>query len=463
MASLFHPKYTRPLPADAEVVTRQHKGKPRRFVKLREGGKPVFYPLTKSGNSYLMPVEKWWGKYRDHNGEEQRVSLSENKTVAQQMLGALVKKAELAKVGIADPFEDHRARPLAEHMDEWEASLKAEGDGEQHVKQTVACVRRILDGCRFVFMADLSASAVQQYLAGLRTSRRELPPLEPGKEWYTKKELARALGVTPPAIPPLVKRHRLAATGNGKARKFPRATAEALYALRTRGRSIKTTNLYLDAIKAFCNWLVQDRRAADNPLAHLSGGDVKLERRHDRQTLSTHQLAAILTAARGSAWTFRGLAGGPARPLPLRHGHRLPRQRTRLPGAGSVRPRCRAGDGDAQRRRRQERPDGRAALAARGRRDTSRLPGRAARRLTRLARHLARGRGRDAPRGPGRRRRALRGRRAGRPAVRGLPQPAALVHRPAGQERRHAQGGDATGPPRRPAADDGRLRPGTAP
>ena len=47
---------------------------------------------------------------------------------------------------------------------------------------------------------------------------------------------------------------------------------------RSRGRSIKTSNLYLDAIKGFLAWMVQDRRAADNPLAHLSGGNDPIPR-----------------------------------------------------------------------------------------------------------------------------------------------------------------------------------------
>jgi integrase len=111
------------------------------------------------------------------------------------------------------------------------------------------------------------------------------------------------------AITVLVRRHRLVATGNGKKRRYPKATAEALHALRTRGRSIKSTNLFLDSIKTFCNWLVQDRRTAHNPLAHLSGGNVKLDRRHDRQTHSPEKLAAILDAALASKKTFRGLDG----------------------------------------------------------------------------------------------------------------------------------------------------------
>ena len=121
--------------------------------------------------------------------------------------------------------------------------------------------------------------------------------------------MAALLGVKPSAVPSLVRRHRLDATGNGKARRYPRATVEALRSLRTRGRSIKTSNLYLDAIKQFAAWLVQDRRAADNPLAHLSGGNVKLDRRHDRRPLPLEELRPIFQAARGSACTFRGMSG----------------------------------------------------------------------------------------------------------------------------------------------------------
>jgi len=253
---------------------------------------------------------KWYGEYRDENDQWVRVPLSTDKTAAQVMLADLIRDAERARRGLADPArESHARRKLVEHLADWQAALLADGATGQHVRQTVACVRRVLDGCKFVFLADLSASAVQKYLARLRDAGRTLPPLDPVKAWYTKKELAAVLGVKLPAIPPMVRRHRLEATGKGKKRRFPKATAEALYALRTRGRSIKTSNLYLDALKAFVAWMVRGKRAADNPLAHLSGGNVKLDRRHDRQTLSEDQLSAILRAALASEKTFRGLDG----------------------------------------------------------------------------------------------------------------------------------------------------------
>jgi integrase len=99
------------------------------------------------------------------------------------------------------------------------------------------------------------------------------------------------------------------ASGGVDPRRFPQEPAEALHAQRTRGRSIKTSNLYLDAVKAFCNWLVQSRREADNPLSHLSGGNVKLDRRHDRRTLSADELRGVIRSDRASERSFPRLSG----------------------------------------------------------------------------------------------------------------------------------------------------------
>jgi integrase len=62
---------------------------------------------------------------------------------------------------------------------------------------------------------------------------------------------------------------------------------------------------------------VRSRYKAENPAAHLSGGNVRTDRRHDRQTLSVEQLTAILEAARVSDRTFRGLNGTDRRALYL--------------------------------------------------------------------------------------------------------------------------------------------------
>ncbi len=133
--------------------------------------------------------------------------------------------------------------------------------------------------------------------------------IDPAKEQYTKSELAALLKVSLAAIPPMIRRHRLTVTGNGKARRFPRATAEALLALRTKGRSVRTCNYYLTALKGFLNWMVSDRRAGENPVAYLSAGDENVERRRDRRELEAEELRHLLDATRQSARSYRGLSG----------------------------------------------------------------------------------------------------------------------------------------------------------
>jgi hypothetical protein len=95
-------------------------------------------------------------------GDSEAVRLCTNKTAAELMLAELVRKAECAEAGIRDPFKQHRKRPLTEHLADWEASLLAGGATAKHVRQTLACAHRVVAGCGFTFLADLSASCVQQ-------------------------------------------------------------------------------------------------------------------------------------------------------------------------------------------------------------------------------------------------------------------------------------------------------------
>lgn len=242
-------------------------------------------------------------------GNPRLVPLATNKVAAELLLAQLVRKAEMKDAGVFDPFEAHHRRPLAEHLADFEASLLAKGDSTKQTQQVSSRARKVLAGCDFVFMNDLSASRVMDWLARLREEGRPLPPLESGKESFTKAEMAAACGLAPPAATSLVRRHKLPATGQGRARRFPRATVKALRERLGRGRSVQTSNFYLQALKQFCRWLVKDRRIAENPLAHLEGGNTRIDRRHDRRELEAEELRRLLAVARASEWTFRGLAG----------------------------------------------------------------------------------------------------------------------------------------------------------
>src|SRR6516164_427525 len=108
MPRVFRKVYTRPIPQGAECITL--KGKPA--VRFKDAsGKSVVAFLTKKGDRCRMASPTWYGTVA---GEH--VPLCTNKTAAELMLSELVKKAELGRRGIRDPFEEHRLRPLAEHL-----------------------------------------------------------------------------------------------------------------------------------------------------------------------------------------------------------------------------------------------------------------------------------------------------------------------------------------------------------
>ncbi len=291
MASLFRPviiRYTLPngstRTADGQRVNKNTAGAVRKKHKAK----------------------KWYTRLPD---QPRPVPLSANKAVAQQMLNELVRKAELGKIGVVDLFEQHRKRPLAEHLDDFHKELSSRDNAPRYVTMVVSRLRSLLDGCRFVFLSDLSASRAADWLAGLRRQGRARVQLPADQEWFTLREAARLLGVKPASVGAAVRRNRLEAEGNGKARRLSRAAVEALQDRVARGVSVQTTNDYLSALKSFGRWLVKDRRTAENPFAHLEGGNAGVDRRHDRRELTANELRSVLDAARNSAATFRGLAG----------------------------------------------------------------------------------------------------------------------------------------------------------
>ena len=196
--------------------------------------KPTYSKLDPvSGKKIKHKAAKWYISYRDADDILRRVPGHKSKDIALQMAARLEREAGLAKEGIVDPFVAHRKKPLTEHLTEFTESLKAKGITAEQVGLVTSRCRKIVDGCGFIFIADLSASRVHTFLAELR--------------------------------------------GNGIA--------------------TQTSNHYLRAIKQFSRWLVRDRRMADDPLAPLEMMNAKLDRRRTRRALSEVDLARLLEIA----------------------------------------------------------------------------------------------------------------------------------------------------------------------
>src|SRR5262245_53820462 len=109
MGTLFKPTCPFPLPADTEILVKD--GKPH--VRICAGGKSALFPLRKDGKKYLKPAAKLYALYTDEAGATRRKPLSPNKDAASPMLADLLKRVEGRKSGSRDEYADHRKRPLA--------------------------------------------------------------------------------------------------------------------------------------------------------------------------------------------------------------------------------------------------------------------------------------------------------------------------------------------------------------
>ncbi|MBI1309672.1 tyrosine-type recombinase/integrase [bacterium] len=182
-------------------------------------------------------VEKskaWYGRYRDADGIEHRVKLATDKTIARQMLHELERKSLQQSAGLVDPFEAWHIAPLTEHVDDFIGTLRDAGRKPDYCQLIETRVRRIVDGCKFRFIPDISASRVQRELGKLKRD----------------------------------------------------------------GLGQKTVNHYLTAVKQFAGWLVADRRTGDNRLAHLKAGNEKKDIRRVRRELTTEEIRHLLETAR---------------------------------------------------------------------------------------------------------------------------------------------------------------------
>jgi integrase len=151
-------------------------------------------------------------------------------------------RTKLVKVGLLDSYQAAGGKPLAEHLADFEKYLLAKGDTVTHVKLILARTKRVIENCKFRSWSDISANKAQVYLANLRN--------------------------------------------NGS------------------GISAQTFNFYLQAIKQFCRWMVQERRASENPLQYLKRLNVRTDRRHDRRALEPDEIRRLLEATQAAGTRF---------------------------------------------------------------------------------------------------------------------------------------------------------------
>jgi len=181
----------------------------------------------------LKKTGKYYGQYVDATGKTKRVPLSTDKVAAGMMLSTLVRRAEMARAGVIDKFEEFRTQPVATHVEEWHKNLLSSGVTPNHATLVKTRAKAVLDEAKVVFTSDLVPSKILDAIDALAQAN---------------------------------------------------------------GFSLQTRNFYLQGVKQFCRWLVRDHRIESSPLTHLQAWNVALDRRHDRRVLSMDEVRVLLSS-----------------------------------------------------------------------------------------------------------------------------------------------------------------------
>lgn len=128
--------------------------------------KPFRKTVTKNGKK--TKVSTWSIRYRNAQGKRQEEHGFLTEEEGWFRLKEAKKEVEGERLGIRDPRQKNHRKPLTEHLDDFRKALEDEGVSAEQVKLVTGRIRRILEGCKFVFPPDLCPLALRSYLARLR-------------------------------------------------------------------------------------------------------------------------------------------------------------------------------------------------------------------------------------------------------------------------------------------------------
>ena len=209
-------------------------------------------------NGKVHRTATWYVRARDHLGRVQRFAGYKDKAESEKMgrqIETLVAgrmnndppgpqltkwlevapvrlKRRLVKIGILDSSRAAGAKTLSEHLDDYKGSMLARGLTTKQAGQECCRIARIIKGCGFSNWSDVRADRLETYLADLRNGPKNL--------------------------------------------------------------CARTSNGYLGAFGTFLTWMVQHRRASENPIAYLRPLNERVDRRHDRVPFEIDEVRRLL-------------------------------------------------------------------------------------------------------------------------------------------------------------------------
>ncbi len=179
MATLFKKQYTKPLPTDASIVTRE--GKQIAQWKDRRGKKRTAEVIIGNDGSRRIKAEAvtWTAKYRDGEGIVCEVATGcRDKQAAMSVLTELTDRAELVKANVLSPEQDriadHADKPIDEHFQAFLAYQTQKGTHAARIEAYRKRLTESANNCRFRTLNDLSVDRLEKWLSEERKGDRDM-------------------------------------------------------------------------------------------------------------------------------------------------------------------------------------------------------------------------------------------------------------------------------------------------
>ena len=130
--------------------------------------------VFKLGRDKKKKNAPWYFEYKDQDGAKRMKKGFTDKAMTEQLAVKLETEARMRSLGLIDADQENKAKlrnsPLKQHLKDFRRSLEAKDNTEKHVNLLMKRVERIVEGCEFATLADISADGVEQFMAELRKS-----------------------------------------------------------------------------------------------------------------------------------------------------------------------------------------------------------------------------------------------------------------------------------------------------
>ncbi len=163
------------VPADAERVTRSMNGREVALLQWADADgqrRSVSEANAVGGRCLLIEDRHWSIQLRDHTGRRTSVgSETSEKAAAERLAVHLASERMERRRGLIDPRQEAIAeaagRPIQEHLNDYDAMLRAKLDGQKHVGQTLLYIRRFVEASGWETPVDIDADDVNRYVGEL--------------------------------------------------------------------------------------------------------------------------------------------------------------------------------------------------------------------------------------------------------------------------------------------------------